>query len=67
MAEDTRIEITHHIRVLWGAEVEVDGEKWTGWAVWDDYAEECPVYRTSAEAVTAAKQIAAEYAIGERG
>jgi hypothetical protein len=60
--KDQRIEITPHIRVLYGAVV----DDWIGWAVWDDYAEECPVYRTSAEAVSAAKQLAAEYANGER-
>jgi hypothetical protein len=50
-----RIEITPHIRVL------EDGAN--GWAVWDDYAEACPLYPTEAQAVTAARQIAAEYAL----
>ena len=61
-----RIEITPHIRVLYGAEVETDGEVWTGWAVWDDYEEVCPVYRTREQAIQFAKQTAREYANGER-
>ena len=61
-----RIEITAHIRVLYGAEVETDGEIWTGWAVWDDYEEECPVYRTREQAIQFAEQTAREYANGER-
>ncbi len=59
-----RIEITKHIRVLWGAHPK--GLDWIGWAVWDDYEEESPVYRTQAEAVAAAREIAREYADGEQ-
>ena len=59
-----RVDITKHIRVLWGAEP--DGVDWIGWAVWDDRQEECAAYRTKAEAVAAARELAREYANGER-
>lgn len=61
-----RIEITPHIRVLYGAKVGRGKRAWVGWAVWDDYDEECPVYRTAQDAVTAAQLLAREYANGER-
>lgn len=60
--DERRIEITKHIRVLWGADVETDGETWTGWAVWDDYDEECPVYRTREQAIHFGNLMAVEYA-----
>jgi hypothetical protein len=49
-----RIEITPHIRVLDAG----PGQ----WAVWDDYAEECPLYPTLAQAVFFARELAKEYA-----
>jgi hypothetical protein len=63
---EQRVEITKHIRVLWGAEVTLNGEpSWTGWGVWDDYAEECAVYRTREQAIHFAKQLATEYAVDD--
>ena len=58
-----RIEITPHIRVLYGAVPE--GQTRAGWAVWDDYAEECPVYWNKERAVEAAHELANEYANGQ--
>jgi hypothetical protein len=65
-ANEQIVQITPHIRVLYGATVETDGETWTGWAVWDDYEEVCAVYRTREQAVQFAKQHAMEYENGER-
>lgn len=64
--DEQRIQITPHIRVLYGATVETGGEAWTGWAVWDDYEEVCSVYRSREQAVQFAQQHAAEYENGER-
>lgn len=66
MSKKTRIEITPHIRVLYGAKVCTDGETWTGWAIWDDHEEFCPVYRTREQAIHFANITAQEYANGER-
>lgn len=60
--DEQRVEITKHIRVLWGAD---DGVL-TGWAVWDDFQDDCPVYRTRDEAIAEARELAREYADGER-
>ena len=64
--DQQRVEITNHIRVLWGAKVRTAGKRWIGWAVWDDYEEECPVYRTREQAIAHAECVAQEYANGER-